>query len=1442
MLKLRPPLVALAMLLLAAALWGGYQGTADSAAAANSKIVKSHDVAKIKELEAKRITDAQRVAAAQRAASKVSATATPTAVLPSAGGRPNYFGPESNWAFSPQPLVDPATGLALSGSGGIRKFVDTLPSLQVAKADTTTYPGSDYYEIGLVQYTQKLHTDLNPTNLRGYVQIATSVVPGSYALTYPSGQPIKNAAGAQVYAVAAPSYLGPAVVATKDKPVRVKFTNYLPIGSGGDLFLPVDTTEMGAGMGPLGMNTTAGYPMNYTQNRAVIHLHGGVTPWISDGTPNQWITPAGEQTDYPKGVSVQNVPDMPDPGPGSMTFFYTNAQSARLMFYHDHAYGITRLNVYAGEAAPYILTDPTEQALQGGVLPAAADTIPLVIQDKTFLDSTPTQTDPAVYATSTTVAKTRITDPTWPFVINPAHSDLWYPHVYMPNQNPNDSAGVNAFGRWDYGPWFWPSWTTTKLPITNADGSVSPNLPDLSMTMEAYLDTPVVNGAAYPTLTVDPKAYRFKILNASDDRMWNLQLYQAASSIVGAIKVTAGGSGYTTPPRVTITNASGDTVGKGCTATANIDPATGAVTSIDIVTDGSGYTSAPAVALAAPPAGGTQATAAATLYTQPTEVGMVPAVPGTDNFPVGWTAQTIGQPGDILDNRMGGVPDPALIGPSIIQIGTEGGFLPAPVVIDSTPIGYDRDPKSITIGNVKEHGLFIAPAERADVVIDFSKFAGKTIIVYNDAPAAVPATDSRLDYYTNDFDQTSPGGTTKTLPGYGPDTRTVMQIKVSNNPAAPAYGVAALQTEFATSPTHDGVFKRSEDAPIIPQAGYDSAFNATFPSGTTAYSRISSTSMTFTPIGASKPVTISMEPKAIQELFENTYGRMAAYLGVEIKNTNGTNQTTIPYGYIDPVTEIISPTTSGVQIGTTGDGTQIWKITHNGVDTHPIHFHLFDVQLIDRVDWAGVIKPPEPNELGWKDTVRMNPLEDCIVALRAKTPPTPFGVPDSIRPLDPTMPIGSTLGFSNINPDGTPTTPPVTNQLFNFGWEYVWHCHILSHEEMDMMRPIKFDAAKSLAAKPVLGGVRGTGTNVNLTWTDGTPFNYTTGLPAATIANPANEVGFKVERAISPTGAFTLIGNGLANSTAFTDPAADTATTYQYRVTAWNAAGNSVSNIVTVAGTTPPPSLTKYEQTSSQILYYANKATLLATSSPGTTGSPWATFSTGSASGGSYARATSATATVIIPFNGTMLNVVTTKGTTLGKMDVSVDGGAPTTVNLNNSVTQYQQTVFSTGTLASGMHWVQLTKDATATSGQYIALDRVDVAGTLVAVTKNEQTNTKLIYVPNPWANFGATSASGGSYARTNSTTGKVTITFNGIKFDWIATKGTTVRMANVTLDSVSKGTLNLAATTTAYQQDVWTTGFVLYGVHTVVISYSNTNDATKFIDIDRGDTWGALQ
>ncbi len=149
---------------------------------------------------------------------------------------------------------------------------------------------------------------------------------------------------------------------------------------------------------------------------------------------------------------------------------------------------------------------------------------------------------------------------------------------------------------------------------------------------------------------------------------------------------------------------------------------------------------------------------------------------------------------------------------------------------------------------------------------------------------------------------------------------------------------------------------------------------------------------------------------------------MNATLGVELPQTNGVIQTTIPFGYIDPATELVQTSDPMTAIGTMADGTQIWKITHNGVDTHAIHFHMFNVQVINRVGWDGAIRPPDENEVGWKETIRTNPLEDIIVALRPIIPVLPFKIGDSVRPLDVTRPIGSTMGFWGQDPLGLPST------------------------------------------------------------------------------------------------------------------------------------------------------------------------------------------------------------------------------------------------------------------------------------------------------------------------------------------------------------------------------------------------------------------------------------
>jgi hypothetical protein len=436
--------------------------------------------------------------------------------------------------IAPQVIIDaPSTPLPPAGTGavatatatvggtlvgGIHKFVDTLPGLTagarpagtalgannlgqyipLANPDTATFQGSDYYAIGLIDHTEKMHTDLPATTkVRGYYQVNTPATGTTDHSTH---------------------YLGPLILATKNRPVRVLFQNQLPLGSAGDLFIPSDTTYMGAGLGPDRTNY-------YTQNRATLHLHGGATPWISDGTPHQWITPPGEAGPYLKGDSFANVPDMVGPGKpivtpadndGLATFFWTNQQGGRLMFYHDHAYGMTRTNVYAGEAAGYLLTDPAEEsALQTATAPGTivtnpatgaivsadlAHLVPLVIQDKTFVP-------PA--------AQLAAEDPTWNTTLYGSTGNFWFPHVYMTNQDPNDPLKVSPVGRWDYGPWFFPPQTTltagpVTIPCVSAAhpgvNTVIPKTPNPSGNPEANIDTPVINRTPNPVPQVAPTA------------------------------------------------------------------------------------------------------------------------------------------------------------------------------------------------------------------------------------------------------------------------------------------------------------------------------------------------------------------------------------------------------------------------------------------------------------------------------------------------------------------------------------------------------------------------------------------------------------------------------------------------------------------------------------------------------------------------------------------------------------------------------------------------------------------------------------------------------------------------------------------------------------------------------------------------------------------------
>jgi spore coat protein A len=713
----------------------------------------------------------------------------------------------------------------------IRKFVTTLPGLTPAGANnigqyiplatktTQTFAGlpTDVYRIAVGNFDEQMHPDLRQkTKFFGYHDLATGDR----------------------------KYLAGAIVATRGRPVLLNVTNKLPTNH----ILPVDPTIV-AGPNKLMVG-------DLPQNRIATHLHGGLTPWFSDGTPFQWFDHHGLT-----GPSFMNVPGT-NPKSGTATYYYPNEQSARLVWYHDHAIGITRLNAYAGIASAYIITDPFETfLLDNGFLPNLVG-VPLIIQDKTFVSDS-----------------VRRTDPTWKWG---NESNLWYPHVYEFNSGPFPTCPVNNKGRVDYGPCVSP-------PAVLPDSSFY-TLPSPSVVPEFFADTTMVNGAPYPVVNVTDKTFRFRMLNGSQARFWHLNLYFEDPSNPG-------------------------------------EPA-------------------------------------------------------------------LGSPG-----------------PAMYQVGTEGGFLPAVAIHDNKKPIPLVNPLDITTANPDgPFNLLLAPAERADVLIDFTGLHGKSFILYNDAPAPFPGGDIRNDYFTGDGDQTAIGGAPSTRLGHGPNTRTILKIVVGPGSPGPLPNLTTLNLALQQNFTGGNPGVDPQQPPLL----------AEFIAGQFQV-----------------PPGVQIFNKTLNEDFDE-FGRLLQRGGTDTPDTNNQGAPTFGQDYLSATTEVVSAGT-----------TQVWDFYNNTGDTHPWHFHLVNVQIMGRgifdfttqnvggVDFTipnfgsftdlngapGKLTPPDANEQGWKETVRMNPGEVTRVIMRFDLPTLPAAM-------------------------GNPLSPRTG------GHEYVHHCHILEHEEHDMMRPL----------------------------------------------------------------------------------------------------------------------------------------------------------------------------------------------------------------------------------------------------------------------------------------------------------------------------------------------------------------------------------------------------
>lgn len=202
-----------------------------------------------------------------------------------------------------------------------------------------TLNGDPYYEVGMFQTQQ----DLGLVDAEGHHLLTTVWGYG------------KDQASA--------TYPGRTFVVQKGHPIDVKWTNDLVDPNGVPLhhLFPVDTTVHWAN--PPGW-PDSGVPL-------VPHVHGGHTEAASDGTPNEWFTPgfAEKGPDWQKEI-----------------FHYDNDQDAATIWYHDHALGITRLNVYAGLAGFYTIRDDVDTGLADNPLglPAFPYESLLAIQDRSF--------------------------------------------------------------------------------------------------------------------------------------------------------------------------------------------------------------------------------------------------------------------------------------------------------------------------------------------------------------------------------------------------------------------------------------------------------------------------------------------------------------------------------------------------------------------------------------------------------------------------------------------------------------------------------------------------------------------------------------------------------------------------------------------------------------------------------------------------------------------------------------------------------------------------------------------------------------------------------------------------------------------------------------------------------------------------------------------------
>lgn len=276
---------------------------------------------------------------------------------------------------STDPSVQMTSVSALDPSA-IPKYVNQLAGpppvyVPIIVKDSNGNVVSHEYTVGVGSFIQQvLPAPLPKTNVWSYGGPAKDSVTGKYL--------------GVVYNSPAPSF-----EAVRNIPINVKWVNGLTASH----MFAVDPTLHWAN--PTGIphhdlmapfpsfppgfdgTMTAENPMGYDAQSPVPlvpHLHGGEVQSTSDGHPEAWYTWNGIQGPM---YTTEQMTDA-----NAAVYHYPNAQPAATLWYHDHALGVTRINVMSGLAGFYLLRDPSDPIAP--LTPKGKYDMPLVIQDRSF--------------------------------------------------------------------------------------------------------------------------------------------------------------------------------------------------------------------------------------------------------------------------------------------------------------------------------------------------------------------------------------------------------------------------------------------------------------------------------------------------------------------------------------------------------------------------------------------------------------------------------------------------------------------------------------------------------------------------------------------------------------------------------------------------------------------------------------------------------------------------------------------------------------------------------------------------------------------------------------------------------------------------------------------------------------------------------------------------